>query len=268
MVLRMILVGLVAGLGLNVPAPSDFDSMTRSAHNWMNARLAEWKTMTTPDDDPYVIVVEPTPTAPLPAAPAPASDEAFASVLQDTIDAFAQDTLASARPELEQDLKSREALVDDLAESLAIDLPTQPDPVSSDDSVSSDELALEMPDSAPAPTLPPVEVAEVAPEVDVDQLFASVVDEMVIDFEQNVSTATLAQVEPAGDDDDQVAADNLETAQNLDAINSETLDKTAPTTGVENKPETRLTTAVRLTREAVFAWANLLHGPAMVTMAP
>ena len=26
--------------------------------------------------------------------------------------------------------------------------------------------------------------------------------------------------------------------------------------------------AVRLTREAVYAWANLLHGPAVVTLAP
>jgi hypothetical protein len=46
-----------------------------------------------------------------------------------------------------------------------------------------------------------------------------------------------------------------------DAARGVELASEVPTTGA------RLSRAVRLTREAVFAWASLLHGPAVVTIA-
>lgn len=256
MVLRMILVGLVAGLGLNVPAPSDFDSMAHSAQNWMNARLVEWQTLTTPADDAYVLVVEPNSTpsqsaAPAPA-PAPVDDAAFATVVAETIDAFAQDQLANAKPEMDQELKSRDALMDEMSESLAIDLPTFPDPIASDDStpeaIAQNESPIE--DHAGQNAV----VADATP-ADLDQQFAGAVEEMVADFEQSRLIAE------AVEDADAVNVADADVAPNHDEIDP-------PATGLENQPENRLTTAVRLTREAVFAWASLLHGPAVVTMAP
>src|SRR5829696_8515531 len=90
MVLRLVLVGLVAGLGLSLPDRRERDAWGYSAQRWVNARLAEWDTGTTTDSGAFVLVSEPDEaTAPSDPAPAAVSDAAFAAVIDETVATFA-----------------------------------------------------------------------------------------------------------------------------------------------------------------------------------
>src|SRR4051812_9658127 len=42
MVLRLVLVGIVAGLGISPPAESELSGWTRSVQSWLDDRLAHW----------------------------------------------------------------------------------------------------------------------------------------------------------------------------------------------------------------------------------
>ncbi len=75
MALRLILVGVVAGLGLNLPARESVQAWKHSAETWVYSCLAEWDARMPTDEKAFVVVAEPTAApaeipAPLPT-PAP-----------------------------------------------------------------------------------------------------------------------------------------------------------------------------------------------------
>jgi hypothetical protein len=266
MVLRLILVGLVAGLGSNIPTRRDLQTMAHSAQHWMNARLAEWDDQAMPDDGASVFVIEPAETAPALATPSPVSDELFADVLSETVALFAQDELAGKTREMDQIVKSRDEIaLSDPSKSLAIDLPTAPSPVASDEPMITD-LAF---DATIDETVQDMTVDVVALESTDgrDLAFEAVLEDVVSSFALDASTLAKADQAPRHEP--------LEVDENLYAGEAYALNRISDgiqepirTTDQTARSENRLTNAVRLTREAVIAWASLLHGPAVVSISP
>src|SRR5262245_39223655 len=95
MVLRLLLVGLVAGLGLSLPSRRDLETLGRTAQRWAYARLAEWDAGTSVEEGSFVLITEPTLPPAEPAANPVVSDHDFAVVMDEMIASFAQDEIAS-----------------------------------------------------------------------------------------------------------------------------------------------------------------------------
>lgn len=266
MVLRLILVSLVAGLGFDMPTRNELDRMARSAETWVNARLADWDSQAPSDHESYVLVADPAPTSLPLAAPASAPvsvpDEEFVSVLDDNVALFAQDELAGTTRESDEAVKSTDQLsAVEASKSLAIELPVEPATVVSEDWIPNDvtDLVLEGWAEDAAAATRPVEVAltepNPTPSLDLDRAFEGVIEETVNNFTQEATM--LASVEPTPTDDSHTSEVARPTSTPSTAAVAE-----------DGHSENRLTNAVRLTREAVIAWAGLLHGPAVVTIAP
>ncbi|AGA26157.1 hypothetical protein [Singulisphaera acidiphila] len=270
MVLRLILVSLVAGLSFDMPTRRDLDTMARSAQHWVQTRLAEWDPQAPSDYETYVLVADPAPT-PLPtAAPVAVPDDEFASVLNDNVALFAQDELAGTTREMDQFVKSSDQLTAvEPSKSFAIELPTEPATVVSEEWIATDitEIAFEGWAEEATPSNP-VDVAVAAPVPQLDLAFEGVIEETVINFA--LDATTLAKSERSSDNDSLEAEENLSTSETdtLNQITSNGIEESIPSAIETGRTENRLTNAVRLTREAVVAWASLLHGPAVVTIAP
>ena len=277
MVLRLILVGLVGGLGLSAPTQRELDAMSRSAQEWVVARLAEWETETTSEHGTSAFLVVPAdssqPLAVLAPAPTPAttptlvSDNDFGLVLDDTVAMFAQDELASATREMDELVKSDDQLpMVDPSQALAIDLPAAPVAIASEDMASPD-LALEGPAQEEVTEIAPAEVAAAEAPNDPDQIFEGVIEEVVLSFD--LDTSTLASTEANSSDQPLEISEDLYEGEAY-ALNqiSDGIEDSIPSADKANPTEDQLTQAVRLTRQAVFAWASLLHGPAVVSTAP
>jgi hypothetical protein len=264
MVLRLILVGLVAGLGLSLPTRRDMDTVARSAQHWMNDRLADWHPQTASDRGPSVFVVEPAKTT-LASAP-PVSDGVFADVLGEAVALSAQDEPAGKAREPEQIVKGRDEIaVSEMSKALAIDLPTEPVLLSADESIMTG-LAFDPPSEETAEDLT-ADVAVLEESDSRDLVFEGVLDETVISFALDASTLAKADQTPKRgplEIDENLYADE---AYALNRV-SDGIQVSVPSRDETGKDENPLTNAVRLTREAVVAWASLLHGPAVVTIAP
>src|SRR3954451_5110943 len=85
MTLRVILVGLVAGLGLGLPSAERVRTWGDSARDWARTQLAEFEARTATDEGAFVLLTEPTAddaeaaTSETPAEPTPATATAAAA---------------------------------------------------------------------------------------------------------------------------------------------------------------------------------------------
>ncbi|SIO64718.1 hypothetical protein SAMN05444166_7379 [Singulisphaera sp. GP187] len=273
MVLRLILVSLVAGLSFDMPTRCELDTMARTAQHWVNTRLAEWESQTQSDDESYVLVADPAqpslPTAAATPTPAPVSDVDFTAALNETVALFAQDSLAAQTREMDQFVKNSDQLAAvEPSKSLAIDLPTEPAAVIAEDPISTDITELAFEGWAEESALNhPVDVVTSNPTPQLDLAFEGVIEETVIQFALDAST--IAKSEPDSSDNSLDLDAALPISEPL-ALNQATgeIQESTPSDDETGRAENRLTNAVRLTREAVVAWASLLHGPAVVTIAP
>jgi hypothetical protein len=121
--------------------------------------------------------------------------------------------------------------------------------------------------AAPAPDLPEQTA------LDADSEFDAVVEEMVADFARQETPVVVA--EPTGTFEPYPLCDDLypglayelnRQAEGLD-IDAAEVDAPPPGPAPSETAGNQLSTAVRLTREAVFAWINLLQSPALVTIS-
>lgn len=329
MVLRLVLVGLVAGLGLSMPSRRDVEGLARLTQTWLNDRLAEWDSQAPIDEGTYVIVAEPVATPERAAERTAVSDREFAAVVEDMVAAFAPlerldgPTVTTAGLKDTSEIAPAEA-----SASLAIALPTEPaagdapeahvSELAFDDVMDETTLAfaadLNDPDqpaakaAEPSPldimenlavaqaaveTIPMVAAAPIS-----DRVFETVMNETASAFAAEIALETMMtevglfdRVAPAAPAQAvavarEVASENDEDlypgeAYALNRLSDGLGRTTAPTTAAAieapapapaadlepPRRSDRLTQAVRLTREAVYAWASLLHGPAVVTIA-
>jgi hypothetical protein len=310
MVLRLILVGLVAGLGLSLPSRRDLETLHRSAQRWVDAGLKEAAPRPPSDDDASVFVVdEPTPTptripAPAPTA-APAADPDRALVGE--ADVPADDASpAEAVPPLRVAEAPSPAVVSPPLDDPLLAAPTEPAaevvetktaeamPAEDDvDIVDAEAEIAEVEIAKPEVAKPEVveagiveaelveaELAE-AEMIDPDRDFLAVVDEMAAAFaadpapsqDREAEATRLAQAateDETGEECEDLYP-GLAFAMNREAegLNPSPSSPEPPAEPAveEASPTARLSQAVRLTREAVFAWASLLHGPAVVAIS-
>lgn len=304
MVLRLILVGLVAGLGVSLPGRRDLDTLGRSAQRWVNTRLAEWDAGSSVEEGSYILIREPVIVAPRPQAPPVVSDNAFASVMDETVATFVQTELASRRDAAEPvvaEIVAPESLC-----TLAIAVPTEP--AAPEAEPSRIDLAF---DAVMEETVATFAATPEDEPSRIDLAFDAVMEETAATFAADVLASTtrpaadpialgdwaedlalllsreeapdqevgpappppLPEVEVAANntlefEDDLYAGEAYALNRISDGLNDELADASAAEVEAPRPAENRLTQAVRLTREAVFAWGSLLHGPAVVTTAP
>ena len=242
MALRLILMGVVAGMGMSLPNPDDVVGWCGAAASWVDARFLGLEEPTPPVETDVVLMDETTPAETPAQMP---SDEQFNAVMSDMATAFAKEmTPATTEPSVVR----------------IVEAPAAP-PV---------EV---IPPAKPAKAAEPANEEKVAV-IDPDATFNLVMNETVGAFKADL--ATLPHDEPA----EVVATAEAVETPTIDPLPLEapaaqvasTTDATASTPASEPSKEVqeghpdRLEHAMRLTREAVFAWASLIHGPAVVTI--
>lgn len=98
MLIRVMLVGLVTSLGLELPSEGDLDSCVRAGRDFCQARLTEWDASMPTDasafTDPAELVATPSPEINPEAWPSPDVDVAFAAVMDEMIGTFANEQAA------------------------------------------------------------------------------------------------------------------------------------------------------------------------------
>lgn len=288
--LRMILVGVVACLGLTMPTGEQIESCKVSAQTWMNARIAEWDAPLPADENAFVLVAEPTATDADEATPAsgtPALETPNATAAPVTA---ATETPTDSRPAAKP---VSTIASNDLADGLAA--PTvpmafeetdltpataspAPEPTASDagfDAAQNDVLSAferDRPEAAaPVALAPAFEPIEVGENLDTGVAYAlnHAAEGLSITGTAGVPHPS-TRFEPMENGEDLysgVAYDLNRGAEGLEtAAPTVTSRVTLAQNGQTNAPGStnRLTHAVRLTRDAMNAWANLLHGPAVV----
>ncbi len=272
--IRIILVSAVAVMGLSLPSVDQVGEWRTVARGWVNERLAEWDAQMPVDQNAFVIVAEPTrsaATAPLiePGETTETLPVVSAAPVAVTLDERSAGLEAPTRP---MDL-------DEAEPAPASVVATSPTPsvlvLDPGFAAAQDEFV--------AGYLVEVATAERRREaIALAQLAAD------LDFEWNLvaeqAEARLSIVEPTVSQSD--LTETIEVVESVESLD-ESLDagiayelsqyaegleslRLATAQQAEQESSTfrdgRLTTAVRLTREAVHAWASVLHGPAIVSL--
>jgi hypothetical protein len=258
MVLRLVLVSIVASLGVTPPAEGEVAGWSRAVQTWLDARLAGWS-----EAEP---VLE---SAGVPSGGALGADFDVAALELELelMAAFAAPPAAAvvtAAP-VEDERSGEDGDFLAVVEEMVADF-TQ---------VEIEETTITPADQEPAPVVPPVAVAD---EAEVWSREAEIIeDELAVVAPSAIVAAPPMAVLPAGEDEmlgDALDFLLVETAEaRLRAQTStapapvEDADQTCPTVappaaGAGNP----LRDAVRLTRDAVYAWLNLLQSSALVTV--
>lgn len=283
MALRLVLVGAVAGLGLSLPSATELSKWRNAGQNWINTRLAAWDEQMPPDDTAFVLVAEPASASTDSRQASPISPDRPSS--RDSIGLAARASTSDLETSNPPVVVTFAAVVSRETAS-ALDTPSAPveldaAPVEAfptwneaaevrdaaflaAQSETLSAFAADEPASAVAATvdatgIDPVELAR-----NLDSGAESTLNRVVRVLALTRGSPRLA---PPEDDESQ----NPEGANPLQ-LNNVALSGTCPT-GTHFPAERnhvadadRLTQAVRLTRDAVHAWASLLHGPAVVTI--
>jgi hypothetical protein len=249
MVLRLILVSFVAGLGVTPPAESELAGWSQTARTWLDARLAEWNAFDLLDEDSV-------PLAPA-AVPGPSFDFDFAVLEDDLASIFAAEPPAAAP-----------------APTPAADAPSDEDRAFA---VVVDEMVAEFfQELSPTPQVeaPRAVVVEIEIEVLETEIAGAELD---TGAPTNVPAPNAMATLPSGEDEYFELVEDFDLAPAPAVALSRAPDDTgaAPPAPADedartpDQPEagSPLRDAVRLTRDAVFAWINLLQSPALISVS-
>ena len=286
---RIFLVTVVAGLGLTLPTGKQVGEWHGSARAWVNTKLENWDQQVPVDEDAYVISAEPAPVAaPAPEAPAPVVADAIKTVVSSPVAPIAP-AISSTELATGLDVPTVPTDIEEADLGLYLDPTPAPAPVPAPTVVLSDadfdaaqgEFITGFVHEQIAADQVAASILVQAPTVEkiTDAAFDAAQDAFVTGFvaEQTAaiaarkleaaSTPEVARVDTAVDTEN--LYEGLAYSLNREAEGLEPMPLAAAKPAGEAKPsdrDGRLTNAVRLTRDAVYAWANLLHGPAVVTI--
>lgn len=274
--LRLLLVGLVAGLGLDLPTGQDLERWAHSGQTWLCGTLDQWNEWAPRGDETLCIAAptapasEPAPSATTPITTAqtqstptePNADDEFAAVVDDMVDEFAADSTPAAtqlahEPAASQALPPAPAPVvspatpafeplevgDDLYPGLAYQLNREGETVRPETAETGSVVAA-VPPVDPAPEPAPALASEPADETKTARTTSEVPPAVP-------PVATVAVVATGVKLPDPAPAAEPKPAAQLVLL--------AP-------GRRRLAAAVRLTGEALEAWASFLEGPAIVSI--
>jgi hypothetical protein len=232
--LRLILVGMVASLGLDLPKGDEVRSWTRTGQTWLCTALDEWNAWMTPDvADQAEDRVEPARVA------AKLVEGASELTTRLTAEATADAEFA--------------AVVEEMVAGLSTETEREGDGGEVMGTLVRGEAAGRVGSSG---TMTAIEVSE-------DEY----VEENVVAFEPlEVGDDLYPGLAYALNRDSEVVADAGATPAPIVAEEATSVEARAVAMPVGAGQ--RLSTAVRLTGEAIHAWANLLRGPAVVSIHP
>jgi hypothetical protein len=301
MTLRLFLVGLVAGLGVTFPNAEQWASWRGSAQGWVSARVAEWDARVSADDGEFVVIDEPPARGDAtPRSPDGVRGEGEAEVVADCdrLAEMVRDDAAGldipiapvgpfdnevAAAGVDAAFEEAEAAVLLGFSAAAAEVATRDEPVPS--------AAV-----APRATVPDDAAFCYAQESVVEAFAADRARPEPLDVGDDLYPGLAYALNRSADGLNPVLCDPTAVAVAAARVRSfeppdaptppdagtvfalalnresEGLDLPASSPALVEAPPPprqgeRLTQAVRLTREAVYAWANLLHGPAVVTLA-
>jgi hypothetical protein len=298
MALRLVLVSVVAGLGLTLPTGIQVGDWQDAAHSWVNERLAEWDARMPADENAFVLVAEPAPpqAVAIPANLSPATDGPISEVVAVTApETSATDAMTVPAIDFSEGLEAPNApaaieeadVVAEVSPSLKTEDLDAAFGVAQGDVIAgfaADQLAR----VATAEVTVPVADRPVGPpRFEPLEIKENLYEGVAYDLNREAEGLTLVvttvapkaspavpRFEPMQVADDLYEGVAYALNREADGLSSGARNEVASGTIAKRaeKPQSsgehgRLTHAVRLTREAVFAWANLLHGPAVVTLA-
>jgi len=275
---RLILVSVVAGLGITLPSVKQVSSWKDSAQGWVSARLADMDARMPADEKAFIYVVdsapfpEDEPAAAVIAVPAPKATPAPVATVAAkvaSVECNSPETLASGidTPSAPMDLDEIEALTGwAVVENL-----DDPFDQAQGETLKSFAADRERVVAAPAPSQNLAVAVQPEPALSSTDLTDS--DDM------QEGSAYLFETEPAKAASEPVT-NALEVGEDLYPGIAYALNREAEGLGLNESIQPRpaapvaqpanstssLSQAVKLTREAVYAWANLLHAPAVVTI--
>jgi hypothetical protein len=286
MALRLVLVGVVAGLGLTLPSGARLAAWRDSAQSWVNARLADWDASMPAGEDAFVVVTD----SPLPSSDTPSGPPTIAAA-----DRAGTSALTPVSEQPEPPTAPVVAAADDDAIPSAPTEPTGMDDseMGSPSTTSEAQAAIQVPADTPFDAAllavvdafghdgpsPAAEAPAPGEPLDVgDDLYPGVAYALNREAEglhlTDAARPAKAAHEIAETANEEMAyvlnteADGLDVAGET-AVAS-TSDDPVPAPGCTAEVTdtgARLSRAVSLTREAVSAWASLLHGPAGVSLS-
>lgn len=178
--LRLVLAGLVVGLGLELPSGQELERWLHSGHTWLCVRLDEWNAWTALDEEPIVLSAETAhPALPEPApAPAPSrpmlSEEELAGLVADMVAAYGDEGLSTdAARACEPAITAQPAAKAEPAPASVASAPSvQTDAAENAVAVSPEAVAV-------APALEPAREPAAAVELPSDDEFADVMERWV-----------------------------------------------------------------------------------------
>ncbi len=288
---RILLVSVVAGLGFSLPTGKQMTNWHQSACNWADSRVADWNAPVLEQGDALVVAPEPE-AAPASAPVLVVSPEAVLApealpVVALPVSAEPTPVVVAAPAAVASDLVNRETVEEfedfdfgfgveflplpELSLEKVVNLDAafadaQGDFITSFVAEQASNLAASM--VAAAPQIEEKPISE-----NMDAAFAAAQEDFVIVFvaekaKSNPISEPAPELVKNTDDNlyEGLAHELNRKADGLDDPKSET--GRTELIGEVKTPDRagRLTNAVRLTRDAVYAWANLLHGPAVVTI--
>jgi hypothetical protein len=251
MVLRLVLVGIVAGLGVTPPAEGELSGWTRSVQTWMEARLVAWDVQEPLDEDDRAF---------------DAADEAPPAV-ETTSKATGRDVEEDALADLG---------FETLGEEIAADEPARIEDRKDAEAAAFDAVVEEM-----VAEFSKVEVTARATPAPTADRFVDEADALELELDAALDLLARAlEVVPADDEAVMRGTDYepLEVGEDLYPGEAYVLNRQAEGLG-EPAPigvvgavgdattGNQINQAVRLTRDAVYAWLNLLQSPAIVTIS-
>ncbi len=302
---RLILVSVVAGLGLTLPSGKQVTSWRDSAQGWVSTRLAEWDARMPAEASAFIYVADADPlpgeeqearrrattTKPPDTADSPspvtvdsaasssvvsAPQEILAAGIETPTSPMAIDDVelmpitteantATILAALDTAFKEAQSqiLTAFAAEMIALSDAEKSLPTSEHDLVVTDQLT-------------PVEPLSLEDSDDLQEgssyVFGLDANLQRVQDEANVTRSRNEPLEVNGNLYTGVAFELNRQAEGLNSLLENEIGQTVSHNGIANsRSETSATfsplgSALKLTREAVFAWANLLHAPAVVTI--
>ena len=262
MALRMVLVSFVASLGLSLPTSDDMSRWTKSTHVWLDTKLAAWDARMPSGTQAFVYYAESDFPDRIAMSESPKSGSSTNAVadndLADLEDIVADDFPVEEAPKAESPTP---AMISDADFATAMN----------------DVVAIFTADSASnAPKQEAVVAAETPKTIETEPgagISDRLAEQMAALFETETA-CLLKSSEPASPlFEPMVVAENLDNDFAYE-LNRKSDGRELHETAVSISPNEsdpaagdRIIRAVRLTREAALAWANLLHAPAVVTIS-
>ncbi len=266
MALRILLISAVASLGLTLPEEREVRTWAAEAQTWVNARLVEWDARCAGEGGGELLLSRPHMSVSKGMA---RGDAVFDAAMDDIVLSFSTERpTAPAREERVATLAAPtvEPMVigEDLYTGMAYALNRA--------SEGSDLARLAIGEREAPAEFPSMAVAKVSPS-DVTRSLSRREGEPVQGLAEKASGRREGDFEPmvVGDDLYAGVAYALNRASEGIVLTAEdSTSQASADCGSETSAASRvsqLSVALRLTREAVYAWSNLLHGPAVVAIS-